>query len=52
MSTTLAGLLVCSGIHSETMLSVGDQRNWRTPSTLTEERLSCGSLISFIVDDS
>mmetsp|Transcript_4652 Transcript_4652/g.7758 ORF Transcript_4652/g.7758 Transcript_4652/m.7758 type:complete len:216 (+) Transcript_4652:733-1380(+) len=52
ISTTLAGLLVCSGIHMDTTLSVGDQRNCRTPSTLTDERLSALSLISFIELDS
>mmetsp|Transcript_8875 Transcript_8875/g.26435 ORF Transcript_8875/g.26435 Transcript_8875/m.26435 type:complete len:223 (+) Transcript_8875:605-1273(+) len=49
---TFAGLLRCSGIQRETMLSVGDQVNCRTPSTLMEERLSFLSLMSFIVDDS
>jgi len=52
ISMTFAGLFVCSGIQSETTLSVGDQRNCLTPSILTEVRLSVLSLMSFIVDDS
>ena len=48
ISTTFAGLLTCSGIQSETIGSVGDHMNWRTPSTLTDERFSCLSLISFM----
>mmetsp|Transcript_13238 Transcript_13238/g.28585 ORF Transcript_13238/g.28585 Transcript_13238/m.28585 type:complete len:220 (-) Transcript_13238:923-1582(-) len=52
IKTTLAGWFMCSGAHRETTLSVGDQRKWRTPSALTEERLSCLSLMSFIEHDS
>ena len=52
ISTTFAGLLVCSGIQRDTMLSLGLHWKDLTPSTRTDERLSALSLMSFMEDDS